>query len=304
MQFFVPAEKALLPCLVTGEHLIAANSLNALNGNLGMFIGSAIGGAMMGLTGLTSVILFDCASYLLAGMMIFLISWSPGLISKKIESPDSFKVWSDLWREWLTGLTLVKRSRTISVIFVAAAMAMLGEGIIQALLVPFVNLLEGGAMEFGLLLTLRGLGGLLGGFIFGQVGRFVPPHRAFPWTLSGIGLSLLFMFNNPVLIVALVVLCITGMMAVGASVTSTTMLQSGVPNTYLGRIFGVMGMIAASMTLIGQGSASAFADRWGVVVMLNIGGFLYVLSGLILLALLRNPSSSRLENMDDSTAKN
>jgi hypothetical protein len=45
------------------------------------------------------------------------------------------------------------------------------------------------------------------------------------------------------------------------------------------------------MILIGQGSASALADRWGVVVLLNIGGGLYILSGLIPLAILRNYSS-------------
>jgi hypothetical protein len=96
------------------------------------------------------------------------------------------------------------------------------------------------------------------------------------------------MFNNPVLIIALVVLCLIGILAIGASVTSTTMIQNGVTNAYLGRIFGAMGMIAALMTSIGQGSASALADRLGVVVLLNIGGGLYVLPGLIPLAMLRN----------------
>jgi len=298
MQFFAPAEKAFLPCLVAEKHLATANSLNTLNGSLGMFIGSAIGGVLMGLTGLISVILFDCASYLFAGAMIFLILWSPDLTSKKAETTNAFKAWTDLWREWLNGLILVKQSRPITTIFVAAAIAMSGEGIIQALLILFVKLLKGGAMEFGLLLTLRGLGGLLGGFIFGQIGATVQPHRIFPWTLVGIGLLLLFMFNNPVLIITLIVLCLTGILAVGASVTSTTILQNSVSNTYLGRIFGIMGMIAALMTLIGQESASTFADRWGVVLMLNIGGSLYVLSGLIPLVMLKNLSRLGIDKTD------
>ena len=80
-------------------------------------------------------------------------------------------------------------------------------------------------------------------------------------------------------------------MAIGASVTSTTMLQNGVSNDYLGRIFGAYGMMAALMALVGQGSASALADRWGVVVLLNIGGGLYVLAGLLPLVMLKSFSS-------------
>ena len=298
MQFFTPAEKALLPRLVDEKHLVTANSLSALNINLGMLIGPAIGGALMGLTGLTSVVLFDSASYLIAGVMIFLIAWSPDMTVKQSESPSPFKTWSGIWKDWLDGLKLVKNNRLITTIFVAVAIAMLGEGIIQALLVLFVNLLKGGALEFGWLLTLRGLGGLLGGLIFGQIGTMMKPQRIFPWTLVGIGSLLLVMFNFPVLLLALITLCITGILAVGASATSTTMLQNGVSNGYRGRIFGVFGMIAALMTLLGQGSAGALADRWGVGVLLNIGGGLYVLSGLIPLVMWKNFTRSRVDKTE------
>jgi len=298
MQFFTPAEKALLPRLVDEKHLVTANSLSALNINLGMLIGPAIGGALMGLTGLTSVVLFDSASYLIAGVMIFLIAWSPDMTVKQSESPSPFKTWSGIWKDWLDGLKLVKNNRLITTIFVAVAIAMLGEGIIQALLVLFVNLLKGGALEFGWLLTLRGLGGLLGGLIFGQIGTMMKPQRIFPWTLVGIGSLLLVMFNFPVLLLALITLCITGILAVGASATSTTMLQNSVSNGYLGRIFGVFGMIAALMTLLGHGSAGALADRWGVGVLLNIGGGLYVLSGLIPLVMWKNFTRSRVDKTE------
>jgi MFS family permease len=292
MQFFSPAEKALLPRLVAEKHLVTANSLSALNVSLGMLIGPAIGGALMALTGLISVVLFDSASYLIAGVMIFLISWSPDKTSKTHDITDPFRASLNIWRDWLDGLKLVKQSQPIATVFIAVIIAMLGEGIIQALLVLLVKLLKGGAMEFGWMLTLRGLGGLLGGLIFGHIGTSVKPHRIFPWTLLVMGLLLLVMVNFPVFIFALIILCLIGIFAVGANVTSTTMLQNGVSNNYLGRIFGLLGMISSLMILIGQGSASALADSWGVVVLLNIGGGLYVLSGLIPLVMLNKLSSS------------
>jgi len=298
MQFFGPAEKALLPRLVAEKHLVTANSLSALNASLGMLVGPAIGGALMGWTGLTSVVLFDSASYLIAGIMIFLISWSPEKALKKPETTGALRIWLGIWRDWLEGLRLVRQSRPIATLFIAVTIAMLGEGIIQALLVLFVKLLKGGAAEFGWLLTLRGLGGLLGGLIFGKIGTSVQPQRLFPWTLVGMGLLLLVMFNNPVLVLALILLCLVGILAIGANATSTTMLQNGASDRYLGRIFGAFGMTAALMTLLGQGSASVLADRWGVVVMLNIAGGLYLLSGLIPLARLSNLRDSGVEKTE------
>jgi MFS family permease len=291
MQFFAPAEKALLPRLVAEKHLVAANSLSALNSSIAMLIGPAVGGALMGLAGLISVVVFDSASYLIAGAMIFLISWKPDVPARKRETTNTKKTILDIWREWLDGLKRVKKSRTISAVFIAVIIAMLGEGIIQALLVLLVKLLKGGAMEFGWLLTFRGLGGLLGGLIFGRIGTSVQPHRIFPWTLVGLGSLFLVIVNYPVFILALIILCLVGICAIGANVTSTTMLQNGVSNTYLGRIFGLLGMVSALMILIGQGSASVLADRWSVVILLNIGSGLYILSGLISLTMLRNNSS-------------
>jgi MFS family permease len=298
MQFFIQAEKALLPRLVEEKHLVTANSLGALNTNLGMFIGPAIGGALMGLTGLTGVVILDSASYFVAGVMIILISWSPEKNLKKPETPDALKAWLDIWRDWVDGLRLAKRNRAIATVFVAAAVAMLGEGIIQALLVLFVKLLKGGAVELGWLYSFRGLGGLLGGLIFGRIGTAVQPHRIFPWTLAGMGLFLLIMVNIPVLILALIMLCLIGILAIGANVTSTTMLQNSAPNEYLGRIFGVLGMVSSLMILLGQGTASTLASRWGIVVLLNIAGGLYVFSGLIPLAMLRNLSSSSADKTE------
>jgi len=290
-QFFAPAEKALLPRLVAEKHLVTANSLGAVNSSLAMLIGPAIGGALIGLTGLISVVCFDSVSYLIAGAMIFLITWSPDIPEEKRETTNNFKTILGIWRDWLDGLKLVKKNRPITTVFIAVIFAMLGEGIIQALLVLLVKLLQGGAMEFGWLLTFRGLGGLLGGLIFGRIGTSIQPHRIFPWTLVGMGSLFLVIVNYPLFILALIIICLVGICAIGANVTSTTMLQNGVSNTYLGRIFGLLGMVSALMILIGQGSASFLADRWGVVVLLNIGSGLYILSGLIPLAMLRKYSS-------------
>src|SRR6202011_841502 len=63
-QFFDPAAAALLPRLVGTRALMPANALGALSGNLTLFVAPSLGGALLGLFGLPSVVLADSASYL------------------------------------------------------------------------------------------------------------------------------------------------------------------------------------------------------------------------------------------------
>src|SRR5258708_8337167 len=75
-QFLRPAENALLPQLVAQEHLLTANSLNALGASLAMLIGPGIGGLLMAKGGLTSVIVLDVTSFVFASGMTAFIAYS------------------------------------------------------------------------------------------------------------------------------------------------------------------------------------------------------------------------------------
>ncbi|CAA9547091.1 MAG: hypothetical protein AVDCRST_MAG73-2519, partial [uncultured Thermomicrobiales bacterium] len=57
-------EGALLPRLVGPDRLVAANSLNALNNNLGRLVGPALGGVLYAWGGLGGVVLADAATFL------------------------------------------------------------------------------------------------------------------------------------------------------------------------------------------------------------------------------------------------
>src|SRR5690348_16964991 len=112
-QFFGPAENALLPQLVGEEHLVSANSLNALNNNLARLIGPALGGIVVGLAGVAGVALIDAATFLLAAALIALISgtYKP-LKSPAAEEPSSVgQAWAAVPREWLAGLRLIRQER-------------------------------------------------------------------------------------------------------------------------------------------------------------------------------------------------
>jgi MFS family permease len=283
-QFFGPAENALLPRLVGEEYLVPANALNALNNNIGMLIGPSIGGMLMGFLGLPSAIICDSVLQLVAGVIISRISYTAAVpVGDDAERPAAkeslAKAWTALWRDWVEGLRLVKGHRVVTAVFVAVALVMLGEGIFNVLLIPFIQVLHGGAVALGWLLTVRGLGGLIGGFVIGRVGNILKLKRLFPLSLLVLGLFGLAIFNLQTLWLAMGILFLWGVPAMGAQVSSYTLLQNNVPHNYQGRIFGAMGTTAALLALCGQGLASALGDRLGIVPLLNVNAVLYLLAG-------------------------
>jgi MFS family permease len=292
-QFFRPAENALLPQLVGEEQLIAANSLNTLNNNLARLAGPALGGVVAGLVGLPGVVLLDAASFLIAGVLIALISGAPTRASRSVDAaPGAVGAWVAVWREWLAGLRLVWHERPILVIFVILAITSLGEGIMGVLFVVFVNqVLGGGALEIGWLMSAQAIGGLLGGLVVGSASRLFTPARLIG--LSGIlfGALDLAIFNYPAFIpgilLGLILFVAVGIPGVGFMSGVSTLLQTSVADQYRGRIFGALGTTQGLLMLIGTISAGALGDQLGVVTVLNMQGCGYILAGLIGLTLLR-----------------
>src|SRR4051794_19114821 len=173
-QFFRPAEAALLPNLVGEADLVPANALNALNQNLARLLGPPFGGAVAAAFGLTGVALGDALSFILAGGPIALIvAPRPPAAAPAPGAEDApARVWARVLREWLDGLRVVLRNRTVATIFGILAITSLGEGVMGLLFVVFVNkVLGGGAPELGWLMAAQAVGGLIGSALVGSASR-------------------------------------------------------------------------------------------------------------------------------------
>lgn len=286
-QFFTPAENALLPRLVGQDRLMAANSLNALNDNLARLIGPAIGGALMALSGLESVVLLVAATFLLGGLLIALIAAPPAASAGRAASASATGVWSALWRELRDGLRLVRRERPVGALFTVTGVAILADGILSALLVVYVrDMLGGSAAALGWLMTARGLGGLLGGFLLGYAGNRLSIDRLLPLCLTAFGALLLITFNVALLPLVLALVALVGIAAAGWQISLQVLLQASVAERYRGRIFGAYGTLNALLGLVGMGVASLLGDQIGALPLLNASAMLDLLAAALAFGLL------------------
>jgi predicted MFS family arabinose efflux permease len=304
-QFSGPAEGALLPRLVGEERLVPANSLNALNDNIGRLVGAPVGGALLGLFGLGSVVVVDGLTFLFAAVMISLISGPPQATREASESGEGEAVqvaagrWISVWQEWLEGLRTIKRNRLIVILFVVVAIQTFGNGILSPLLVPFVDdVLGSGAAGYGWLSTAQGIGGLIGGFIVGQWGKALNPSHLIAPGLAAVGLTQLAVFNFPSLPLAIVLFALLAVPFVAALAGQQTLLQTSAADEYRGRVLGASDANMTLFSLGGAVTAGALGNVLGTVPMLNISAGLFILAGLVAL-LLRGCADRRVANMSN-----
>lgn len=285
--FFGPAENALLPRLVREEDLLSANALNALNNNIARLAGPPLGGALFGLFGLGSVALVDSASFLIAGLLISLISVSSKPRRRAGATDAVVSSWVGVWREWLEGLRLVRGDRPIAALFVVLTVTSFGGAIIDPLYAPFVHsVLHGGAVALGWFSTAGAVGGLLGGLIVGRFGRRAQPRQLVGCGTAAAGVLMLVLYNQTSLPAALVLGALLFVPIVASGVGAQTLLQTGVPDRYRGRVSGALNTTVALIGLVALGLAGVLGELWGIVPLLSVAGGITLLAGVLALVLL------------------
>lgn len=289
-QVVLPAENALLPNLVSENMLISANALISISSNTSRLAGAALGGLLLGLVGLGGVTLLDALSFLVVSMMVVLISIPPkSAPAEEGEAPAVAAATSKhLVQEWLEGLQLIYRERTLTILLIAFALTGLGEGIFSVLLVVFVKqVLGGGAVVYGSLLAVQAVGSLIGGLIIGHIGNGIPPLRLVGLGLFAFGFIDLLIIDIPIfvhgLLIVFLLFILVGLPGTAFLVGFNASLQSLVEDKLRGRIFGALLAMRSLLTLTGMVLAGTLGDSLGPVLMLNAQGGMYVFSGLLVL---------------------
>lgn len=284
-QFTTVAENALLPRLVGRDNLLAANSLNSLNDNLGRIVGPALGGLVATGAGLTGVVIMNAACYLIAAGLIGWMKIPPQPASDREQTAPTPA--TGLWTEWRSGIAVISRSRVLAIVFGVCAVFMLADSVLSALLAPFVATeVSSAAWTFGVLLALRGVGGLLGGVLTGIVGGRLRPATALGFSLVGVGLLGFVFVNLSEPVVAYATIAVMGVLIIPGMAGQQTLLQTSADDQLLGRVFGALGTTMAVTMLIGSLAGGWLAQVVGIVPLLNVAAVLYTVAGLLALVLL------------------
>ena len=291
-QFLGPAENALLPTLVDQEHLVSANSMNALNDNLARIVGAALGGILLGTVGFRNVVLFDALSFLAAAALITFVAVKPAVQATAADAAANVSRWLQVWREWIGGLRLVAEDNILRNLFIVIGVALFGDAILSALLAVFAQDVAGfTAADFGWLLTARGIGGIVGGIVIAQVGPRLSNIVMIVGGLILSGLAVLVMVLFPTLTVVVGLMILAGPALMAWIISMQTVLQQATEDSFRGRVFGAYGTTSTILMFVGSGLAGVMADSLGSSSLMASAAVIYVVAGLLGWVLLSKPLS-------------
>jgi MFS family permease len=292
-QFFIPAQSAIIPQLVAEADVLAANSLNSTSSELTRLIGPFLGGLLLGVSGLNSVIIVDICSFLFSALMISLVVLAP---RPGGEQNAGLRAGSGkIWQEWSAGLHLVRHEGLVLAFFIVMGVAMVGEGLVEVLFPGYVKqVLDGNAVVLGWLMSAQAVGGIAGSLLIVRLSAWISPRLLISLCglIFGGLLAVIALIHTLVIVLPLVTLI--GACVIGFFVSQLTLIQSTVANEYQGRVFGAFSTLQAVSMVLGMGLASSLGDRLGIVSLLLLDAACNLLAAGLAFTLIHPPLSAGL----------
>ncbi len=115
-QLFLPAKNALIPRIITGEQLTAANALNSLSENTTRLVAPALGGVAYGLYGLPFAVGMDAASFGVSALCLAFVAAPSRHARDAGEAVTRFSP-GIAWREWREGLRFARGHAVVLAVF-------------------------------------------------------------------------------------------------------------------------------------------------------------------------------------------
>ena len=265
---FRPTQAALLPSLARSpEELTAANLVLTTIESVGIFMGPAIGGIMLALTGTDAVFAASAVAFLLSALLL-------AGVRPEREAPRA-PLKTGLLRESFAGFSTIARDSRLRLIVGLYGAQTLVAGALNVLIVVMaLELLDMGEAGIGFLNSAVGIGGLVGGFAaLALLSRNkLASDFAVGLVLWGLPIALIGIFPNTPL--ALVLLGVVGIGVTLVDVAGLTLLQRAVPDEVMTRVFGVVQSVFVGTLGLGAIIAPLLIELFDVRGALIVSGSL------------------------------
>jgi MFS family permease len=263
--FFQPAYTVMIHELVDRDLRASANSMNGIGRQIGVILGPALGAILVETVGTATTFFIDVLCLVGSLLAIAMIRYRPaagtagaekGSRSYLSEIRDGLKhTFSVSWL-WIT-------------IIVAALINAVTTGAFNVALPLLVKeALDSGAGVLGMVLTLYGVGAVLGGLFMGSIRfhRIPRPGVTLYLLLSAMGVAMLIMGAIPAVAVLIMMAVLLGFFLECFGVVWITLLQERVPSHLLGWVSSVDALGSFSVIPIGLALAgmavAAFGPDW------------------------------------------
>jgi len=255
---FRPTQAALLPLVArSAQELTAANLVLITTEAVGIFMGPAVGGLLLAVTGIDTVFAITAVVFLCSAVLLVRVRSTRAAEGRKATE-------GSLLREVFAGYgTVVRDGRLRLVIGLYAWASLVGGALNVLLVVTALEVLDLGKAGIGFLNSAVGIGGLIGGVVaLGLVGRSrLASDFGLGVLILGVPIALVGIFPNTA--AALLLLGIVGAGATVIDVSGMTLLQRVVPDEVLTRVMGVLQSLYVGTLGLGAAAAPGLIALFG-----------------------------------------
>ncbi len=280
-QFYMPAESAMLPSVVSKKALSRANSLFFMTMQAAIVFGFGIAGFLQRTIGLNGALVLS-AGFLMAAFVS--VSFLPPGRPGKVISGEFEKDLTTFFQTILDGYKFIRGNKTILfplliLLFIQAGLAM----VIVSLPTIASEVLNIPLQYSGVSIVVpAGIGALMGSIYVPRLIKSVLRKKTMielslgiiSFTLLALSLGIpLLPITLRVSITSLLII-LTGFAFVGISIPALTFLQENTPEWFRGRVFGNLWFMVTLVTIIPVLFSGAINELFGVRTLLAIMAFI------------------------------
>ena len=266
--FQFPARQVLINDLVGRKLLLNAIAISAAAQNLSRSVGPALSGVLIQALGV------DMSYFIQAGLFAFATVWTI-----QIRVPESRRSLEDskhlanqsLLNSTREGFAYIVSNRLILALMVLGlAPITMGMSFVSLMPIFAIDVFHSGAATQGLLLTMLGVGAILGALTIASSGRRQTSGKLLIAGASGFGLCLMLFSQSPIVLVAAFFIFLAGFLNSSYTSQNQTIIQLLTPAPLRGRVLGVYllnhGLMPVGSLFAGI-LATFIGGPWAVTVM-------------------------------------
>jgi MFS family permease len=263
-----PARNVLINDLVEGKHLMNAIALMSGGSKLTEGVGPAICGVLIQVFGV------DVSYYTQVAFFVLATVWTVQIKVPESSVPVAYSRGSapqSFFGSAKEGFAYIGSHRIILALMVLGlAPAIMGKPYSSLMPIFAIDVLHGDASTQGLLLSMAGIGAVLGALTVASLGRRQASGKLLIAGAAAFGLSLVFFSRSPVLWMAMAFTFLAGLSNTSYSSQDQTIIQTLTPSDIRGRVLGIYllsGGLMSLGSLIAGVLASFMGGPWAVTIM-------------------------------------
>jgi MFS family permease len=274
----MPTRQAFVVEMVGREDLPNAVALNSSIFNLARIVGPGLGGLIIALSGVTTLFLLNALSFIaVIGGLAMIRNSELHAVAKRIgEDGARTKTWQSLGE----GMSYIRRTPSVLlIILVVGLVSLFGINFNVVLPLFATEVLNVGAVGFGLLSSFIGVGALLSALWIAW-GNRQPSIRSLLISTLAFSVLLIFFSVSRIYPISLALILMVGFSQIAFSALANTAIQSITPNHLRGRVMSVYMAFFAGSTPVGNLLIGGLSLLGGPSIALLICAILSLLSAL------------------------